>query len=276
MIKIFITVRNRLAVTKKCLLAIKKHSTMENQIFVYDNLTNYKLDEHFEFFYNMYRKNIIQQITFNSKQSTFNAFSKAVSINQFGQLHNMDPNKNNYDFLFMIDNDIILAPGWDIAIKEAWDEVKKRKMKNILVISQLPGGIKSKQVLDGKFGKFSAKMGKLGGGAIQSVQPDYFEKAGFLPIDRLVGHNKKSDQIYWTLMDKFTKGQPYILGLDTKLGFHVGSVAGSICNVCTRLKNKKEALEKIKYKEAEKKIEEMTFDEFYNSIKNNPEVINGW
>jgi len=49
MIKICLTVRNRLALTKKCLLSLKKHSVVPHQIYVYDNLTNYKLDEHFEF-----------------------------------------------------------------------------------------------------------------------------------------------------------------------------------------------------------------------------------
>ena len=54
MIKIFLTVRNRLAITKKCIQAIHKHSTMPYQLYVYNNQTNYKLDEHFEYFYELF------------------------------------------------------------------------------------------------------------------------------------------------------------------------------------------------------------------------------
>ncbi len=47
MYKIMLTVRNRLSVTKKAIHALKYHSKIPHQIYIYDNLTNYKLDEHF-------------------------------------------------------------------------------------------------------------------------------------------------------------------------------------------------------------------------------------
>jgi len=276
MIKIFITVRNRLSITKKCLLAIKKHSTIPHQIYVYDNLTNHLLKEHFEFWYQMYEKGIINQITFTDQQSTFNAFSKAVSINLFGSQHMFDPNKDKYDYLMMIDNDIILTPEWDKILFNAWNDVKKRKLENIKSITQLPGGIKSKINLDYPIGEKKAKIGYLSGGGIQCVKSNFFEDIGFLPIKDLVGHNKRSDQIYWRLMEKKTNGKPYVLGLDHKIGIHCGKLTGSMCNTLTRQKNDKNLMEKIKFKDAEERIEKMSFEEFYEMIRNDKELMNDW
>ena len=108
MIKIFMTVRNRLAITKKCIAAIQKHSTIPYQLYVYDNQTNYKLDEHFKYFSKLYNKGLVTQVVFNTNASTFNAFSKAASCNMFGLLHQQDPEKNKYSFLLILDNDIAM------------------------------------------------------------------------------------------------------------------------------------------------------------------------
>ena len=163
MYKVFITVRNRLALTCKCLTALKKHSKMEHQVYVYENLTSTKIQEHFMYWSILYEKGLIDQVTFTSKESTFNSFSKAVACNMFGQQHQMDPNKNKYDFLVFLDNDIIVTPGWDRIIRDAWLDVKKYKMNNVKVIGQLPGGIKSKTIVNEKIAGIKGnKIGKLG------------------------------------------------------------------------------------------------------------------
>ena len=117
MIKIFISVRNRLAITQKCITAIKRHTKIKHQIYIYDNASNYLLQDHFLYFYNLYKSGQITQVTFTTEQSTFNAFSKASTCNFFGQQHEQDPNKDKYDFLIMIDNDVILAPKWDVKLR---------------------------------------------------------------------------------------------------------------------------------------------------------------
>ncbi len=98
MIKIFLSVRNRLAITVKCIEALKKHSTLPYQLYVYDNETRHLVDEHFMYFHQMYKERQIAQITFTTQQSTFNAFSKASTCNFFGQQHEMDPKKHKYIF----------------------------------------------------------------------------------------------------------------------------------------------------------------------------------
>ena len=62
MIKIFISVRNRLAITKKCIYALKEHSTIKHQIYVYDNETNYRLKEHFDYFQNTALPAVCEQL----------------------------------------------------------------------------------------------------------------------------------------------------------------------------------------------------------------------
>ena len=269
MVKIFLSVRNRLGITKKCIQALQKHSELPHQIYVYDNLTDYRVDEHFSYFSDLYQKGIVQQVTFNTNASTFNAFSKAVACNQFGHNHLQDPNKDKYTYLLFLDNDIIVAPGWDTVLRKVWIHVIKSKMKNIHVITQLPGGImRARQDL--KIEGFDTKLGKLGGSGFWSIRPTFFDTVGFLNIPTLVGANKKHDQNYWRKLDVLNNGKEYILGIQKLLAQHCGSQVGSICN---RLTKNKDA--DIRFVESDQKIEAMEFDDFYKWISEIP-ILRKW
>jgi hypothetical protein len=275
MYKIMLTVRNRLAITTKCLTALKRHSSIQHQIYIFENLTNFQTDEHFLYWSMLYQKGLISQVTFNTKESTFNAFSKAVSCNQFGLLHEMDPEKDKCDFLVFLDNDMIVEKNWDVAIKKAWEDVNKLKWNNIKVITQLPGGIMKKKDVPEKIAGFSARTGISGGSGFWTVRPNFFIDVGYLPINRLIGVNKKHDQTYWTIMANLTKNKDYILGLEAKLAMHCGgNIAGSVCNVLTKNKNVKEKNlnELIKFEASEKRIDSLSFDEFYKEITKNNEL----
>ena len=278
MVKIFLTVRNRLAITKKCIRAIQKHSTMPYQLYVYNNQTNHRLEDHFEYFSDLYKKGLVTQVTFNTNASTFNAFSKAVSCNMFGLLHQQDPEKNNYSFLLILDNDIILTPEWDQKLATAWKYVRKNKLSNVKVIGQSPGGVKGKKTIIKINKELIGRTGRLGGSGLWSVRPNFFEDVGLLDLTKLVGHNKMHDQHYWGLLEKSTKGKPYILALHQKLGIHCGKISGSVCNRLTRSKGKSEEmkLELIKFEKAEERIDNLEFNEFYKLIYSDKELISNW
>lgn len=279
MIKIFLTVRNRLAITKKCIHALKEHSTIKHKIYVYDNQTNHLLDEHFSYFYKLFEKGFISQVSFLSDDSTFNAFSKASACNFFGLQHEQDPKKDQYNFIVMLDNDIIVTPGWDQQLHRAWSFVAENKLKDVKVIGQLPGGIKyrhDKVIIDEKE-NFIGKVGKLGGSGLWSARPNFFRDVGYLDLKVLVGHNKKHDQLYWKMLERSTNGKPYIMGINKKLGIHCGKQAGSVCNKLTRGPSKKqEKLELIKFSKAEEMISKVDFKSFYDAISNNKSLINDW
>lgn len=275
MIKIFLTVRNRLAITKKCIHALKEHSSIAHKIYVYDNQTNYLLEHHFKYFCKLYAKRMISQVTFGTNDSTFNAFSKASSCNFFGLQHEQDPKKDEYNFLVMLDNDIIVTPGWDATLHKAWKHVAKHNMKDIKVIGQLPGGIK-RTTENVDIGEMKGRVGKLGGSGLWSVRPNFFRDVGFLDLKKLVGHDKKHDQLYWTLMEQATNGRSYIMGLNQKLGIHCGRQAGSVCNRLTRNRADKDKLEKIKFKEPEEIIGSVDFDTFFKEIYNDKKLLNDW
>ena len=275
MIKIFLTVRNRLSITAKCIAALKRHSALPHQIYVYENLSSYKEEEHFMFFCKLYKKKLISKVVFNTKESTFNAFSKAVACNEFGYLHEIDPKKDSYDYLVFLDNDIIVTPGWDEVLKRAWADVSKYALQNVKVIGQAPGGIKHAQKITQKIAGYDAIIGTNGGSALWSVKHNFFSDIGFLDIKKFVGYDKRHDQEYWRLLTSATRGKPYILGLRTKLGIHCGKEAGSICNILTRNKLKIYKDEMIKFEDAEERIEKMTFEEFYDTIKDDPSM-NDW
>lgn len=275
MIKIFLTVRNRLAITTKCITALYRHTKIPFELYVYDNLTNYRIHEHFMYWSILYEKKLIHQLTINTKTSTFNSFSKAASCNQFGLWHEQDSNKYNYDFLLFLDNDMILNPGWDDTLIKSWNDVKSKNLKHILVITQLPGGIMKRQKFDHKIGGFDCQIGKLSGSGFWSVRPTFFKDVGFINLTRLTGLNKKHDQEYWNLMEIKNKGIPYILGINSKMTFHCGgAISGSVCNVLSN-NDEKVALNKITFEESEKKIDNLSFDEFYNQINKN-EKLHKW
>ena len=276
MFKVFMSIRNRLAITKKCVQALFKHSSTPFQLYCYDNLTHYKIEEHFNYFCKLYEKGFITQVTFNTKESTFDAFSKVVASNQFGLLHEQDPNKDSYDFLLLLDNDIIVTPDFDKVLKQAWKDIRKMKLKNVKVIGQLPGGIKHKTVLEQKIAGFEAKSGKFGGSGLWSVRPDFFRDIGFIDVKMSVGQVKRHDQIYWQLLERTTGGQNYILGLGTKLGVHCGKFAGSVCNTLSRNRTNHDKLKLIEFEKAEEKIGKMSFDEFYKKIQNDKSLMNDW
>ncbi len=273
MIKIFLTVRNRLAITTKCITALQRHSTIPHQIYVYDNLTNFKVDEHFMYWSILYKKGIVQQVTFNTKESTFNAFSKAIACNQFGQLHSMDPNATRYFFLLFMDNDIIVTPGWDDILNKAWSDALRYGLNDVKVISQSPGGIKAKVEYPQKIGGQRAFLGKLGGSGFWSVRPNFFKDVGYLDVKELVGRNKGHDQKYWARMDKAANHQNYIMGLGYPLAIHCGKIAGSICNSLSRDRND---LEKIKFERVEEEIDKMSFDSFFEMIKKDTQLVKDW
>jgi hypothetical protein len=277
MIKIMVTVRNRLEITKKCIEALIRHTKIPHQIYIYDNLTDYRIEDHWNFFCNLYKEGKISQFTCNTNASSFNAFSKVVACNDFGKHHQMDPNRNKCDFLLFMDNDMFVLPNWDITLRQAWQDVKKLKLNNVRVISQLPGGIKYRKDIPHKIAGHKAQLGMLGGSGFWCVKPNFFEEVGFLDISLLVGHNKKHDQTYWHKMGKLNKGKPYILGLDSIVVLNCGgAIAGSICNLLTRHK-KDPNLNKIivdRDKEKDEQLSSESFEDFYKRIST-PEKMRG-
>ena len=267
MIKIFLTVRNRLCLTKKCIEAIERHTKSNYELYVFNNLTDYLIDEHFEFFRGMYKENRLSQIVFNTSKSTFNAFSKAVANNQFGKMHELDPNIDRTDFIIMLDNDIILTPNWDQHILNAWKDVDKLRMNNIKVVTQTPAGIMRREKIRNKIAGFDAEVGYNGGSAIWTVRKNFFQDVGYLNLRSLVGINKKHDQHYWPMMNRKTRGKPYILGIDTPLAYDSSALLGSVCNSLEKArKNKKQRLD-ISFANKEKEIDNMNFDDFFKLEK---------
>lgn len=276
MIKIMMTIRNRLAISIKCIQALHKHTTSPFQLYVYDNLTTYRTSKHFEYFSELYQRGLITQILFGTKESTFDAFSKATSSNMFGLQHEQDPNKDQYEFLLFLDNDVIPVPKWDKVVRKAWKDVTSLKLKNVKVISQHPGGIKEKVMLPETLAGHPAIIGKLGGSGFWAVRTNFFRDVGFIDLRKLVGVDKRHDQEYWRLMDISTGGEKYIVGLKVKLGIHTGRLSGSICNVLIRNRKHPNREQMIRFEEAEKRIDSMKFDEFYKMIENDKMLVNDW
>jgi hypothetical protein len=266
MIKIAITVRNRLGITKKCIEALLQHTTIPHQIYIYDNLTDYKLENHFAFYHTLLKKKLIHQVTFNTNESCYGAFSKAISLNQFGLNHEQDPDKNKCEMLVTLDNDIIVMPKWHEILLRAFQDINQQKIKNVYVIAQYLGGaIKYGKWLDKEIAGYKAYHGKLGGSCLWASRTNFYDKVGYLDPKPLVGFNKKHDQHYWTKMETLTHGSPYILGLDAPLLLRGGPIAGSVCNVIG-YGSQPHKLKQVQYQENDEYINSMNFQTFYRKL----------
>jgi len=266
MYKIFLTVRNRLSSTKKCIEAIKRHSKLEYQLYVYDNITNYRIDEHFEYFSKLYKDGDITQITFNTKQSTFGAFSKAVACNMFGLQHQQDPNKYKCDFLVILDNDTCVCENWDDTLLMGWKEIKRRDLNNIKIITNYSSGLIAPRKLNFKINDYEVYVGRYSGSSLWCIRENFFEDIGFLNLERLVNINKKHDQYYWNKLRSSTGCDEYIAGLKTRLSIDFSSMSGSVCSTLSSDLDNKEDI--IKFERGEEIIDDMNFEEFYSHIKN--------
>jgi len=277
-----LTVRNRLEITKKCIEALYVHTKGPFELYVYNNLTDYIIKDHFDYFQDLYSKKFITQLTFNTDASSFGAFSKAMACNQFGLWHRQDPKKDSCSFLVFLDNDIIVTPNWDIVVKQTWRALQDTE--HIKIVGQYPGGIMRSQsaTLSDRFADDTTdkqvRVGYLGGSGLWTVRPDFFEDVGFLPVEPLIGMHKKHDQLYWPLLEKAAKGKPYILGIEHKLGIHCGLMAGSVCKLLSR--NAKEdaarTQELIQLKKQDENIKSYTFEEFYRRISTDNVLMNAW
>jgi hypothetical protein len=191
----------------------------------------------------------------------------------------MDPNRDEYDFLLCLDNDVLVMPKYDLRLKTAWDYVNKKKMKNIKVIASLPGGIKHMvETVDIIPGKMIGRTGRLGGSGAWSFRPNFFKDVGFLSIPQLVGKAKQHDQQYWELMQRAAGNQPYIMGLKPKLFLHVGPRAGSVCNRLTRQAHlpNEQKLKGIEFEKQENTIDALSFDEFYKICVEDQTIVRDW
>lgn len=265
MIKIIMNVRNRLAVTKHAIRALYEHSTLDFQLYIYNNRTNYKLKQHFEYFWKLYEEGLVHQVTFNTKQSVFNAFDKAAALNSFGHNHNQDPRWQEYDYLVFLDNDMIVRPDWDIILKNTWEDINKYHMDNIKIVGQHPGGIKTAIKIKHKIAGYDSVTGTYGGSCFWCVKTNFYRDVGFLDLKPLVGLSKKHDQHYWRLLLKSSGGKHYILGLKAPMVLNTGGFVGSICNVLSYGTDASKE-EKIKFIEKEEEISNMCFDIFYEEM----------
>lgn len=274
-IAIFLSVRNRLAVTKKCIEALYKYTTCPFHLYVYDNCTTYKVAEHFKYFGDLYVENKITKYTVNTLESTYYAFSKAVAFNDFGHTIQQNPIKNRYDYYVCLDNDIIIRKeGWNDVFKDLWKAVAcTEELDSIRVLAQFPGGTTVHQ--KGTIDDYKVNLGFASGSGFWAIRSDFFDTIGFLNLAELVGHNKKHDQLYWKKMRAYNSNAPYVLAVEELLAVHFDNYKDyNSLSIC--LPTQDDPSMTVVHEDVEEEIAAMTFEDFEILLNDNVDRLRIW
>lgn len=236
-VRVMFTVRNRFAMTKYTLENLFRSvdkNTWKLEVFLYDNLSEFDMEERAVHYIRLLESNKLAQVTFNTKDSTNNAFSKAASNNQFADFHMNSLDRKEIRYVVMMDNDMLCLPGWLDLFDKAWRDIDSvDNLKNeISVVTQHPGGVVGKVPV--KINGTEYKRGTSGGSGFWVVKSNFFNKVGKLDLNSLVGRNKGHDQRYWYKIQKKTGVYKYIMTVPCQKILHLGGICGSVCNVLQR------------------------------------------
>lgn len=270
---VFLSVRNRLAITKRCIEYLFKNTRREIDLFVFDNCTGTRIPDHFNYFCRLYEQGKLQKYVANTITSTYNAFSKAMSFNEFGLFIENHPDKFSYDWLVCLDNDMILIQEkWDDIIGTMFEEVDKKEPNNtIQIITQYPGGCSG---TDYNLDKFKIRVGVNSGSGFWNIRPDFFTKVGLLESEPLIGINKRHDLELWPKLNAYTKGQPYVIAIDQPMALHIAYHDGKDLSICKATRNNPAM--NVDFELFDNLIETMNDTEFNEFIMKDADVSRRW
>ena len=227
------TVRNRLQMTKYTLEQLFRSVNFNNwelEIFLYDNLSEFDMEERAQYYGKLLRERWLTQVTFNTKGSTDNAFSKAAANNQFADFHMNSLDKRSIRYLIMMDNDMLCLPGWLEQFDKAWKDVRSdpKLKKEISIVTQHPGGVMGRKRFSINGTEYT--RGTSGGSGLWIVKNDFYDRIGKLNLAKLVGKNKAHDQHYWYRIQRKTGVYNYAVTVFCQKVLHLGGICGSVCN----------------------------------------------
>lgn len=274
-ILVFMNTRNRIATVQKTIEALFTYTKHPVSLFVWDNCTQVKIEEHFTYFGKLYAEGKLKKYTVNSLESTYNAFGKVSAWNDLCLFLEAHPNKNMYEFVICIDDDIcVIERGYDLIIQEAM-ELAEQQVPSIMIIGQSPGGISGRDEIIKLGGKeVKVRVGTGGGSGLWCFRPDLFSKIGALDIEPFVGISKRQDITVWGQLNAYTDGKPYILGIDLPLALHTSFDNGVDMSICKKARNEPSMI--VDYPDYDAKISNMTFDEYITFIKKDIELLRKW
>jgi len=266
MIRIMMSTRERPIYTLRCIEALEKFTSESFEIFLFDDRSQEKLPKRYELYSQLVKQNRISFLGVLPPQSevSHNVFGKAYFWNLFGFMSTYEQNTfaesfRKFDWLMLIDNDIFVRKqGWEQDLIHCWKLIDEHPdfSKTVKVVTQAPGGVMGEKLDMELAPGWKVRIGCYGGSGFWLLKPNYFMEVGLLPLQYLVGQNKKHDQLSWSVLEKQTQSQRYICGVWKQLALHVGH-DHSVCNYLTTGQN---AIRK-RYEREDKAFEDMTVDE---------------
>jgi hypothetical protein len=266
MIRIMMSTRERPYYTLKCIEALEMFTKSPFEIFLFDDRSQEKLSRRYELYSKLVKQNRIAYLGIlpPKSQVSHNVFGKAWAWNLFGFLSTYRQNTFSesmryFDWLMLIDNDILVRKqGWDEDMIHTWSLIDQHSelSKTVKVVTQAPGGIMGEKLEMELAEGWKVRVGCYGGSGFWLLKPNYFMDIGLLPLEYLIGQNKKHDQLSWAVHEQRTQSQRYIVGVWKPLALHVGH-DHSVCNYLTTGQN---AIRK-RYEKEDQAFENMTVDE---------------
>jgi len=250
-------IRDRKHLTIKAIESIWKNTTKVAKkninIYAFDNKSDLS-DERAAMFYNLLKQDKIKYYSYDTSESTYNCFGKAVTfqrwikmmITERNMYSTISPGLDGYrTFYVLMDNDMLLGPGWDEYFISAAEQVERIQPDTHMLIKS-PGGVpescrqdpqyKIKNVFDGS--DISIQPGIGGGGSgFWFMTYNMLNKVMWDDRDLKYTFNvdKRHDSTTWRLIHDKNGICKYNAAVvppseDNPLVLHLGGRIGSICN----------------------------------------------
>ena len=134
--KICLTIRNRLAYTKKTIQSLRENTPREEyELYIFGNMSDRELEEQWTYLRRLYQRKHVDGIVINTETSTMGRWSKSWAINQCIRLCELQDNASrHWEWLVIIDNDMVIRKPWLDTAKKVYMEAKS-KYPSVMVCS---------------------------------------------------------------------------------------------------------------------------------------------
>ncbi len=299
-LSVLMSSRDRTIFTQKTIESIHINSKIFNDINIYlfDNYSDIDTNR-LNMISKLLNNNLIKYYSYDTNTSSCNCFPKAIGfkrwvtmmIDDYNIRLNFKSNINTVDYYVLIDNDMLVGPGYDEYFITASEKLKSVE-PNLHYLVKYPGGVTKNSInygytyeMENKFqtnDKFNVISANFGGGSgfwFMSYEQLLKLQWGYDQLKNTYNSFKKHDTTTWNMIKEKNGNIRYVGARaapkpkSNPLVIHLGGIVGSICNALTKKDRDYNKL-KPEFILKEKDIENMNCNDIFDKYKENSNCYN--